>query len=97
MRSQRGLDKILEEIKKNQRHCVKSHHKKDIFTILLENSLISKISFLFPNYGKRKASLGLCQQWTEHIDLRHSQELETINYIGKEAQKVMKILCAENT
>ena len=31
---------------------------------------------LLPNYGKRKAPLGLCQRRTGNIDLRHSQDLE---------------------
>ena len=35
MRSQRGLEKVLGEIKRKQRGCVKLHHTKDICAILL--------------------------------------------------------------
>ena len=62
MHSQPGLEEVQVEIKSKQRHCVKSHHKKDIFAILLENILISQMCFLLLNYGKRKALLGSCQQ-----------------------------------
>ena len=41
---------------------MKSHHTKDIFAILLENSLIFELCSLLPNYGKGKVLLGLCQQ-----------------------------------
>ena len=42
MRSQRGLN-VQGKMKRKQRPCVKSHHTKDIFAILLENSLISEM------------------------------------------------------
>ena len=62
MRSQQKLEKFLGIIKRKQRPFVKSHHVKNIFAILLENTLISEMCFLLPNYGKPKIPLALRKQ-----------------------------------
>ena len=85
----------LRENQKKQPHCVQSHHTRH-FAILLENSLKLEMCFLLPNYGKCKAPLGSCQQWTQHIDLGGSKELKMRYSITKKSKKVVNILCAEN-
>ena len=72
-------------MKREQRHRVKSHHVKDSFVIFLQNSSISEMCFLLPNYRKRKAPLGSRKQRTEHIYLRHIQEGEMRNSIRKKS------------
>ena len=41
---------------------MKSHHTKNSFAFLIEKSLLSKMCFLLPSYGKHKAPLGSFQQ-----------------------------------
>ena len=51
---------------------------------------------LFPNYGKRKALLGSCQQLTGHIDLRYSQDLEIRYSLRKRSTKTHENICRKH-
>ena len=75
---------------------MKSHHTKDTFATMLENSLISEMRFLHPNFGKRRPSLGSCQQKTKHIDLRHSQDLEMRYSVRKRSTKSRENMCRKH-
>ena len=92
MRSQQGFEKVKRTIKRNQRLCVKSHHIKDIYAILIQNSLVSQMYSLLPNKGIHKAPLASRKQRTEHIDLRRGRDLEIKYSILKKGKLFVKVL-----
>ena len=62
MRSQRGPEKVLIEYqKKTASLCEIPRHERHFCHFALEQLNIRNVIPL-PNYGKRKALLGLCQQ-----------------------------------
>ena len=86
MCSQRELAKVYGEIKRKQRHSVKSRHTKDIFAIFLENSLIFYLKCVsyFQTTGNARLPWARVsnEEYSYDVDLKHSQDLEILSGKG---------------
>ena len=70
------------------------HLKKNIFAVLLENTLIDLLSSLFNTLGEVKLlspPLGTSNQATENIDLRGIDKLEVTSKIQMERTKYIDL------